>query len=105
MSLQGIHEIKDKVRPTDIELIRRDYAANGGWETFLAYEDPEKDVLVVSALRIVDAADADLLPAGSTAFAQVLCGGHVPPRAAQCWPHEHRARAAHVRQRCADPQP
>ena len=53
MSLQGIHEIKDKVRPTDIELIRRDYAANGGWETFLAYEDPEKDVLVVSASRIM----------------------------------------------------
>jgi elongator complex protein 3 len=29
-----------------LELIRRDYTANGGWETFLSYEDPELDVLV-----------------------------------------------------------
>jgi elongator complex protein 3 len=29
-----------------VELIRRDYTANGGWETFLSYEDPEKDILV-----------------------------------------------------------
>lgn len=27
-------------------MLRRDYAANGGWETFLSYEDPEKDILV-----------------------------------------------------------
>lgn len=29
-----------------VELVRRDYVANGGWETFLAYEDPEKDILI-----------------------------------------------------------
>lgn len=29
-----------------MELVRRDYYANGGWETFLAYEDPEQDILV-----------------------------------------------------------
>lgn len=29
-----------------VELIRRDYAANGGWETFLSYEDPEQDILI-----------------------------------------------------------
>lgn len=29
-----------------IELIRRDYVANGGWETFLAYEDPYQDILI-----------------------------------------------------------
>jgi len=34
------------VRPQNIELLRRDYAANGGWETFLSYEDPEADILV-----------------------------------------------------------
>jgi elongator complex protein 3 len=27
-------------------LLRRDYAANGGWETFLSYEDPERDILI-----------------------------------------------------------
>ena len=25
-----------------VELIRRDYVANSGWETFLSYEDPEQ---------------------------------------------------------------
>ncbi|GAA5980245.1 hypothetical protein JCM21900_006747, partial [Sporobolomyces salmonicolor] len=32
--------------PDELELIRRDYVANGGWETFLSYEDPERDILV-----------------------------------------------------------
>lgn len=27
-------------------MIRRDYTANGGWETFLSYEDPDQDILV-----------------------------------------------------------
>ena len=45
MTLQ-IHEIHHKVRPESVELLRRDYAANGGWETFLSYEDPEQDILV-----------------------------------------------------------
>lgn len=27
-------------------MLRRDYTANGGWETFLSYEDPEQDILV-----------------------------------------------------------
>ncbi|XP_018575401.1 probable elongator complex protein 3 [Anoplophora glabripennis] len=42
----GITEIHEKVRPNDVEPIRRDYYANGGWETFLSYEDPEQDILV-----------------------------------------------------------
>ncbi|KAH0819496.1 hypothetical protein GEV33_003295 [Tenebrio molitor] len=42
----GITEIHEKVRPNDVELIRRDYYANGGWETFLSYEDPEQDILI-----------------------------------------------------------
>jgi histone acetyltransferase (RNA polymerase elongator complex component) len=29
-----------------VELIRRDYVANGGWETFLSYEDPKQDILI-----------------------------------------------------------
>jgi elongator complex protein 3 len=41
-----IHEIHHKVRPESVELLRRDYAANGGWETFLSYEDPEQDILI-----------------------------------------------------------
>ena len=42
----GINEIKNKIRPSQVELVRRDYAANGGWETFLAYEDPKQDILI-----------------------------------------------------------
>ncbi|KAI0723843.1 histone acetyltransferase ELP3 [Cerioporus squamosus] len=42
----GIHEIHHKVRPESVELLRRDYTANGGWETFLSYEDPERDILI-----------------------------------------------------------
>ena len=42
----GISEIHHKVRPDQVELIRRDYSANGGWETFLAYEDPKQDILI-----------------------------------------------------------
>ncbi|XP_006003133.1 elongator complex protein 3 [Latimeria chalumnae] len=42
----GIQEIHHKVRPYQVELIRRDYVASGGWETFLSYEDPEQDILI-----------------------------------------------------------
>ncbi|KAI9026216.1 hypothetical protein DFJ74DRAFT_604773 [Hyaloraphidium curvatum] len=42
----GIQEVHNKVRVEEVELVRRDYVANGGWETFLAYEDPEQDVLI-----------------------------------------------------------
>ena len=38
----GIQEIHHKIKPYEVELIRRDYTANGGWETFLSYEDPEQ---------------------------------------------------------------
>jgi len=42
----GIKHIHEHVRPYQVELIRRDYWANGGHETFLSYEDPSKDILV-----------------------------------------------------------
>ncbi|OLL26119.1 putative elongator complex protein 3 [Neolecta irregularis DAH-3] len=42
----GIQEVHHKVRPDQIEFIRRDYVANGGWETFLSYEDPVQDILI-----------------------------------------------------------
>ena len=38
----GIAEIHEKIRPDQAELIRRDYVANDGWETFISYEDPEQ---------------------------------------------------------------
>lgn len=42
----GIQDIHHRVLPDEVELLRRDYAANGGWETFLSYEDPQQDILV-----------------------------------------------------------
>ncbi|XP_061667623.1 elongator complex protein 3 isoform X1 [Syngnathoides biaculeatus] len=42
----GIQEIHHKVRPYQVELVRRDYVANGSWETFLSYEDPDQDILI-----------------------------------------------------------
>lgn len=42
----GIQEVHHKVVPDQVELIRRDYYANGGWETFLSYEDPKQDILI-----------------------------------------------------------
>lgn len=42
----GIRQIHHNARPERVELVRRDYAANGGWETFLAYEDPGQDILI-----------------------------------------------------------
>ena len=42
----GVNEVKNRIRPNEVERVRRDYVANGGWETFLAYEDPTQDILI-----------------------------------------------------------
>lgn len=36
LPLQDIHQ---QVQPDEVQLVRRDYTANDGWETFLSYED------------------------------------------------------------------
>lgn len=42
----GMVQIHQRINPDQVELIRRDYVANGGWETFLSYEDPVADILI-----------------------------------------------------------
>lgn len=42
----GIQTIHFQINPEQVELIRRDYVANEGWETFLSYEDAAQDILV-----------------------------------------------------------
>jgi len=45
----GIRQVHGEITPEgvgEVELVRRDYYANGGWETFLAYEDPKADTLI-----------------------------------------------------------
>ena len=41
--------------------MRRDYMANGGWETFLSYEDPRQDILV-GLLRLRYCSEATFRP-------------------------------------------
>jgi len=53
----GIQQIHNNVLPNAVELIRRDYYANGGWETFLSYEDPAQDILV-GLLRLRQCSEA-----------------------------------------------
>lgn len=57
----GINEIKNKIRPDQVEFVRRDYVANGGWETFLAYEDPKQDILI-GLLRLRKCSDRTYRP-------------------------------------------
>lgn len=59
----GIQAIHARVRPGQVELVRRDYYASRGWETFLAYEDPQQDILVAMLrLRRLTAAAGALRP-------------------------------------------
>ncbi|EFJ27088.1 hypothetical protein SELMODRAFT_412711 [Selaginella moellendorffii] len=39
-------DIHNQIKPEEVELVRLDYCANKGWETFLAYEDTRQDILV-----------------------------------------------------------
>lgn len=57
----GIQDIHHKILPDQVELIRRDYAANGGWETFLSYEDPKQDILI-GLLRLRKCSPATFRP-------------------------------------------
>ena len=57
----GIKEVHHKIKPENIELIRRDYFANEGWETFISYEDPEQDILV-GLLRLRKCAENTFRP-------------------------------------------
>lgn len=42
----GIKNIHEDVSPEEVELVRRDYVASDGWETFLSYEDVKQDILI-----------------------------------------------------------
>jgi elongator complex protein 3 len=42
----GIKNIHENILPAEVELVRRDYVANRGWETFLSYEDVKQDILI-----------------------------------------------------------
>jgi len=81
----GIQEIHHKVRPDEVELIRRDYFANEGWETFLSYEDPEQDILV-GLLRLRKPSDEVFRPelkGGASVVRELHVYGSVVPVSAR----------------------
>ncbi|KAM7480122.1 hypothetical protein LguiA_028335 [Lonicera macranthoides] len=46
LNMSILYDIHHKIRPEEVQLVRRDYTANEGWETFLSYEDTHQDILV-----------------------------------------------------------
>jgi elongator complex protein 3 len=42
----GIQALSGDVAEDEVELVRRDYTASDGWETFLSYEDSTQDILI-----------------------------------------------------------
>ena len=72
----GIVDIHTRVRPDEIELIRRDYVANGGWETFLSYEDPQKDILI-GLLRLRKCSEDTFRPELKTVPSSIVRELHV----------------------------
>ncbi|CAL4069765.1 unnamed protein product, partial [Meganyctiphanes norvegica] len=89
----GIQEIHHKVRPYEVEFIRRDYYANGGWETFLSYEDPEQDILV-GLLRLRKCSEQTFRPelVGGTSIVRELhvYGSVVPVNARDPTKFQHQ---------------
>jgi len=73
----GIRQIHQRVVPDQVELVRRDYTANGGWETFLSYEDPLQDILV-GLLRLRRLSDSAFRP--EMQRPEQLPGGQPPPQ-------------------------
>lgn len=72
----GIVQIHQRVNPDQVELIRRDYTGNGGWETFLSYEDPVQDILV-GLLRLRKVSSAAFRPEMSNHACSIVRELHV----------------------------
>ncbi|KAG0434253.1 Elongator complex protein 3 [Dictyocoela muelleri] len=67
----GIAKIHLNKVPEEIVLVRRDYVANDGWETFLAYEDIKKDILI-GLLRLRKPKDHLFLKSKNTSIIREL---------------------------------
>ncbi|ELA46893.1 ELP3 family histone acetyltransferase [Vavraia culicis subsp. floridensis] len=63
----GIKRIAEGIVPKEITMVRRDYMANNGWETFISFEDVQSDILI-GLLRLrkcsTDTFRKELLAAG-----------------------------------------
>ena len=77
----GMKQIHQAVTPDQVELVRRDYVANGGWETFLSYEDPLQDILIgLLRLRKVSSAAwlKEVSEVPSSIIRELHVGGYFP---------------------------
>ena len=88
--------------PKEVELVRRDFAANGGWETFLAFEDPAQDILVgLLRLRRVSGRVAERQPElrGRCSIVRELhvYGTAVAVHSRDASKHQHQACTGFVR--------
>lgn len=81
------------------ELIRRDYVANGGWETFLSYEDPEQDILI-GLLRLRKCSEETFRPElkGGVSIVRELhvYGSVVPVHARDPTKFQHQVRKIQI---------
>lgn len=86
-----------------IELVRRDYVANGGWETFLSYEDPEQDILV-GLLRLRKCSEesfrAELKGGVSIVRELHVYGSVVPVSSRDPSKFQHQVRGVFILQLC-----
>ncbi|TDH69416.1 hypothetical protein CCR75_002852 [Bremia lactucae] len=89
----GIKTIHDQTVPDQVELVRRDYVANGGWETFLSYEDPEQNILI-GLLRLRQVSKTSFraeLPPGSSIVRELhVYGSSVPLHARDPTKFQHQ---------------
>ncbi|KAJ8569109.1 hypothetical protein ON010_g6151 [Phytophthora cinnamomi] len=89
----GIKGIHDQSVPDQVELVRRDYVANGGWETFLSYEDPQQNILI-GLLRLRQASVAsfrDEIPPGCSIVRELhVYGSSVPLHARDPTKFQHQ---------------
>lgn len=95
----GIKDIHHRVRPHEVELVRRDYAASGGWETFLSYEDLQQDILI-GLLRLRRCSDqtfrAELQGRCSIVRELHVYGSAVPMHDRDPGKFQHRVRGCRV---------
>ncbi|KAF1774681.1 Radical SAM, C-terminal extension [Phytophthora cactorum] len=89
----GIKGIHDQSVPDQVELVRRDYVANGGWETFLSYEDPQQNILI-GLLRLRQASVAsfrdEITPGCSIVRELHVYGSSVPLHARDPTKFQHQ---------------
>lgn len=89
----GIKSIHDQAVPDQVELVRRDYAANGGWETFLSYEDPAQNILIglLRLRRASAAAFRSEIPPGTSIVRELhVYGSSVPLHARDPTKFQHQ---------------